>query len=94
MQGQPEAVTGAQRVIVLAKEGLDMLAQVTAVVDGTIVSAEEWIEKLGRRRNNANEPGAGPGAGALALPEKPEAVLMAPTAPMTADVAMEGVEKN
>lgn len=49
-QKQSEAVTGAQRVIVLAREGLDMIHQVTAVVDGTIVSAEEWIEKLGRKR--------------------------------------------
>ena len=51
-QKQSEAVTGAQRVIVLAREGLDMIHQVTAVVDGTIVSAEEWIEKLGRRRGS------------------------------------------
>ena len=49
-QQPPEAVTGAQRVIILAKEGLEMIGQVTAVVDGTIISAEEWIEKLGRRR--------------------------------------------
>jgi transcriptional repressor OPI1 len=54
-QKQPEAVTGAQRVIVLAKEGLDMMAQVTAVVDGTIISAEEWIEKLGRKKNSDPE---------------------------------------
>ena len=59
---QPEAVTGAQRVVVLAKEGLDMMAQVSAVVDGTIVSAEEWCERLGRRRNNNNGNGAGPAA--------------------------------
>ncbi|MCJ1324420.1 hypothetical protein MMC10_001082 [Thelotrema lepadinum] len=54
---QPEAVTGAQRVIVLAKEGLDMMAQVSAVVDGTIVSAEDWCERLGRRKNGPGEGG-------------------------------------
>ncbi|KAK7740973.1 transcriptional regulator opi1 [Cytospora paraplurivora] len=41
---------GAQRVLVLAKEGLDMMAQVSGVLDGTIVSAEEWCERLGRKK--------------------------------------------
>lgn len=41
---------GAQRVLVLAKEGLEMMAQVSGVLDGTIVSAEEWCERLGKRR--------------------------------------------
>ena len=54
---QPEAVTGAQRVMVLAREGLDMMGQVSAVVDGTIVSAEEWCERLGRRRGGAGNSG-------------------------------------
>lgn len=38
----------ANRVVVLALEGLDMMAQVAGVLDGTIVSAEEWCERLGR----------------------------------------------
>ncbi|SPO00743.1 related to CCG-8 clock-controlled gene-8 protein [Cephalotrichum gorgonifer] len=41
---------GAQRVLILAKEGVDMMAQVSGVLDGTIVSAEEWCERLGRKR--------------------------------------------
>lgn len=41
---------GAQKVLVLAKEGLDMVAQVSGVLDGTIVSAEEWCERMGKRR--------------------------------------------
>lgn len=41
---------GARRVLVLAREGLDMMAQVSGVLDGTIVSAEEWCERLGKRR--------------------------------------------
>lgn len=45
-----EAREGAQRVLVLAKEGLDMMAQVSGVVDVTIVSAEEWCARLGKRR--------------------------------------------
>ena len=46
----PEAISGAQRVVVLAKEGLDMMHQVSGVVDGTIVSAEEWCDRLGKKR--------------------------------------------
>ncbi|KUI59780.1 Clock-controlled protein 8 [Cytospora mali] len=47
---EKEVRDGAQRVLVLAKEGLDMMAQVSGVLDGTIVSAEEWCERLGRKR--------------------------------------------
>ena len=51
----PETITNAQRVMVLAKEGVDMMAQVSGVLDGTIVSAEEWCEKLGKRRAGDRE---------------------------------------
>ncbi len=46
---EKEVKEGAQKVLVLAKEGLDMMAQVSGVLDGTIVSAEEWCERLGRK---------------------------------------------
>ena len=46
---QSETAMGAKRVLVLAMEGLDMMSQVAGVVDGTIESAEEWCERLGRR---------------------------------------------
>lgn len=46
---------GAQKILVLAKEGLDMVAQVSGVLDGTIVSAEEWCERMGKRRRNQTE---------------------------------------
>lgn len=49
-----EAKEGARKVMLLAKEGLDMMAQVSGVLDGTIVSAEEWCDRLGRR--NRGEP--------------------------------------
>ena len=45
-----EVSEGANRVMVLAKEGLDMMAQVSGVLDGTIVSAEEWCERLGGKK--------------------------------------------
>ncbi|KAF4465245.1 Clock-controlled 8 [Fusarium albosuccineum] len=46
---------GAQKVLVLAKEGLDMVVQVSGVVDGTIVSAEQWLDRMGKRRRNPEE---------------------------------------
>ena len=39
----------AGRVMVLAQEGLDMMTQVSRVVNDTLVSAEGWCEKLGRK---------------------------------------------
>ncbi|KAG6088238.1 hypothetical protein E4U15_006462 [Claviceps sp. LM218 group G6] len=48
---------GAQKVLVLAKEGLDMVTQITGVLDGTIVSAEEWCERMGRGRGSAANEG-------------------------------------
>ena len=44
-----EAEQSANRVIVLAQEGLDMMTQVSRVVNDTLVSAEGWCEKLGRK---------------------------------------------
>ncbi|KAL8772807.1 MAG: hypothetical protein Q9209_002152 [Squamulea sp. 1 TL-2023] len=55
------AVDSAHRVLILASEGLDMIAQITSIVHGTINSAEEWCEQLGRNRqaetsNNQQQP--------------------------------------
>lgn len=44
-----EAAKSGKRVMVLAQEGLDMMTQVSRVVNDTLVSAEGWCEKLGRR---------------------------------------------
>lgn len=65
--GDREVVDGASRVLVLAKEGLDMMSQVSGVLDGTIVSAEEWCERLGMKKaeeqsGNTFEPEKIPGA--------------------------------
>lgn len=38
----------AVRVLVMAKEGLDMMRGVAEVVEGTLVSAEEWCERFGK----------------------------------------------
>ncbi|KAI3392840.1 hypothetical protein diail_5154 [Diaporthe ilicicola] len=58
---EQEVRDGAQRVLVLAKEGLDMMAQVSGVLDGTIVSAEEWCDRLGRKKRDENQPAEGHG---------------------------------
>ena len=49
-QSTSDTVTNAQKVMLLAKEGLDMMSQVSGVVNGTIVSAEEWCDRLGKRK--------------------------------------------
>ncbi|KAJ4251926.1 transcriptional regulator opi1 [Fusarium torreyae] len=55
-QDSDSALTeGAQKVLVLAKEGLDMVVQVSGVVDGTIVSAEQWLDRMGKRRAEEDE---------------------------------------
>lgn len=46
---------GAQTVLLMAKEGLDMMSQVSGVLDGTIVSAEEWCERLGKRKQEQRD---------------------------------------
>jgi hypothetical protein len=45
-----EAAGSAHRVMVLAQEGLDMMSQVSRVVNDTLMSAESWCEKLGKRK--------------------------------------------
>ena len=48
-EGEGEAVRGANRMLAFAKEGLDMMGQITTVVDGTVQSAETWLNRIGRR---------------------------------------------
>lgn len=50
--GASAEVRGANRMVAFAKEGLDMIAQVSMVVESTINSAEQWLDSLGRNRNN------------------------------------------
>lgn len=49
---------GARRVLVLAKEGLHLITQVSDVIDRTIKSAEEWCTMLGKENQNGAEPNA------------------------------------
>lgn len=53
---ESETITNAKRAMALVREGLDLLAQISGVLDGTIMSAEEWCDRLGRRmRRSADE---------------------------------------
>lgn len=57
-----EMGTSAHRVLVLAQEGLDMMAQVSGVVNDTLTSAEDWCEKLGRKKPEMKEAETGAGS--------------------------------
>lgn len=48
-EGGGEEVRGANRMLAFASEGLDMIGQITAVVDGTVQSAEGWLTRIGRQ---------------------------------------------
>jgi hypothetical protein len=54
-QEEKETRESARRVMLLAREGLDMMLQVSGVLNGTIVSAEEWCERLGRKKREQRE---------------------------------------
>lgn len=65
---QGEAVRGANRMLAFAKEGLDMMGQITAVVDGTVQSAEGWLNRIGRRvPSGEGRAGEGEGSGGRGL---------------------------
>ena len=53
-------VSQAHKVLGLAREGLDTMAHIHMVINGTIESAEAWCERLGRqgRRQSAEGQGA------------------------------------
>lgn len=56
---QSDTPNSAQRVLVLAVEGLDMMAQVSGVVNDTLVSAEGWCDKLRRSKPSTNSENQG-----------------------------------
>lgn len=57
--GQDKEVRAiAHKALAIAKEGLFMMDQVSEIVHGTLVNAEEWCDKLARlRRNDQAEEG-------------------------------------
>lgn len=86
-----DATLGAHRILVLSQEGLDMMAQVSGVVNDTLVSAEHWCERLGRKRpqrQNTDEqaPAETPSSHSMDVKQ--------PIAQSPGDVQMTGVEEQ
>ena len=52
---ESETRESARKVMILAKEGLDMMSQVSGILNGTLMSAEEWCERLGKKKREQRE---------------------------------------
>lgn len=89
-----EATVSAHRILVLAQEGLDMMGQVSGVVNDTLVSAEHWCDRLGRKRPEATggEPAKEGNTEPQAQGDSFPADVKAPI-PEVSDVQMAGVEE-
>ncbi|KAL4917962.1 transcription factor Opi1 [Aspergillus aurantiobrunneus] len=83
-----EPSSSARRILVLAQEGLDMMSQVSGVVNDTLVSAEHWCERLGRKRSGNKDTEVQPGA-----QEYPSDIKQ-PITEVSQDTLMTGVEKT
>ena len=46
-------------MMAFAIEGLDMMGQITTVVDGTVQSAESWLARIGRAPPSSHGEGSG-----------------------------------
>ncbi|KAL4787817.1 transcription factor Opi1-domain-containing protein [Aspergillus varians] len=83
-----EPSSSARRILVLAREGLDMMSQVNGVVSDTLVSAEHWCERLGRRRSENKSTEVQPGAREYPSDIKQRVAEVSPDTPMS------GLEKT
>ncbi|KAJ5360592.1 hypothetical protein N7517_009783 [Penicillium concentricum] len=92
-----DATVSAHRILVLAQEGLDMMAQVSGVVNDTLVSAEHWCERLGRKRpENGASSDMPEKQGESASDAQPYGMDIKQSLPENAiqdDVPMSGMEK-
>ena len=80
---QGEAVANANRMLAFAKEGLDMMAQVALVLEGTVTSAEAWLTSMGGKRKDsasdaAVDPNASSGPTATSSGPSPTPAVAAP----------------
>ncbi|KAI9740570.1 MAG: hypothetical protein M1834_005151 [Cirrosporium novae-zelandiae] len=83
---QSETTSSAHRILVLATEGLDMMSQVSRVVNDTIQSAEAWVEALGmKKRMEAQAAANVPVAGE---------VKVQVSVPVSNDVTMTGMDST
>ncbi|KAL4967751.1 putative clock controled protein (Ccg-8) [Aspergillus stella-maris] len=98
-----ETSSSARRILVLAQEGLDMMHQVSGVVNDTLASAEHWCQRLGRKHsgnrnaevNNDNKtPSEVPkGNGVHEYPADIKQPIAVAPQPQTQDTPMTGVDK-
>ncbi|EKG18986.1 Transcription factor Opi1 [Macrophomina phaseolina MS6] len=70
-RGESAEVRGANRMVAFGKEGLDMIAQVSMVVESTIKSAEQWLDSMGRKRTSSSAPNDEKSANGLPTTEVP-----------------------
>ncbi|KAL4817818.1 transcription factor Opi1-domain-containing protein [Aspergillus spinulosporus] len=87
-----EPSSSARRILVLAQEGLDMMSQVSGVVNETLISAEHWCERLGRKRQESKNADAKNPASQTEAPEYP-ADIKQPVSDASQDTPMTGLEQ-
>ncbi|KAJ5702596.1 hypothetical protein N7488_010144 [Penicillium malachiteum] len=100
VEASTDATVGAHRILVLAHEGLDILGQVSGVVNDTLVSAEHWCERLGRKRpDNKSAPDAEKQSPPAPMDAQPypmdikQPIVTEPASAPQEDVQMAGTEK-
>lgn len=86
-----DATVGAHRILVLSQEGLDMMAQVSGVVNDTLVSAEHWCERLGKKRSQRQNPDEEAPA---ETPDSHSMDVKQPVPESPGDVQMSGLEEQ
>ncbi|KAL1959170.1 hypothetical protein VTO42DRAFT_2675 [Malbranchea cinnamomea] len=91
---QSDMATNAHRALVLAEEGLDMMVQVSNIVNDTLLSAEGWCERLRRPRPSTSN-GMHDVNGAMPPPPGTAEKSVPGSSPTQTqdDVEMGGVEK-
>ncbi|KAL4996221.1 transcription factor Opi1-domain-containing protein [Aspergillus recurvatus] len=88
-----EPSSSARRILVLAQEGLDMMSQVSGVVNETLVSAEHWCERLGRKRRESKNSDAKNAEAQPAASEYPDDTKQ-PVSDISQDTPMTGLEQT
>ncbi|KAI9654788.1 MAG: hypothetical protein M1821_005782 [Bathelium mastoideum] len=51
-QAENETSRGANRMLAFAKEGIDMMEQVSTILANVVVNAEKWLDSFGRKKGD------------------------------------------
>ena len=51
-QTESETSRGGNRMLAFAKEGIDMMEQVSTILANVVVNAEKWLDSFGRKKGN------------------------------------------